>query len=110
MLKVTFLKHQGGIYRAMGGGLTWNELDGWTMEPFAGDDQGRESGGALHCPADWQVVSVEETRCPECGERESCPAYETGVLYPCPYYESVTQKRSPDPLAAGGDCVTEGEE
>ena len=51
----------------------------------------------------------EEDRCPECGERRSCPAYDTGVLYPCPYYKSVTQKRAPDPLAADRNCVTEDE-
>lgn len=51
----------------------------------------------------------EEDRCPECGERGSCPAYESGVLYPCPYYKSVTQKRSPDPLAAAQNRVTEDE-
>ena len=51
----------------------------------------------------------EEERCPECGERETCPAYDTGVLYPCPYYEGVTQKRSPDHLGDGEDCVTKGE-
>ena len=60
MLKVTFLKSRGGVYRAFGGSLAWDKLDGWTMEPFAGDGQGREPGGALHCPADWRVVSVEE--------------------------------------------------
>ncbi len=29
----------------------------------------------------------EETRCRRCQEREICPAFETGVLYPCPYFE-----------------------
>lgn len=29
----------------------------------------------------------EEQRCRNCGGRESCPACETGVLYPCPHYE-----------------------
>ena len=51
----------------------------------------------------------EEERCPVCGERENCPAYESGVLYPCPYYKSVTQKRAPDPLATDRNCVTEDE-
>lgn len=55
------------------------------------------------------LKEAEEARCPECGERESCPAYGTGVLYPCPYYEDVTQKRSPELLAAGENCVTEDE-
>lgn len=27
-----------------------------------------------------------ETRCHMCGEGTNCPAYDTGVIYPCPYY------------------------
>lgn len=30
---------------------------------------------------------TKENRCPICAERSGCPAYETGVAYPCPYYE-----------------------
>ena len=29
----------------------------------------------------------EEHRCQVCVERESCPAFETGVAYPCRYFE-----------------------
>lgn len=29
----------------------------------------------------------KEKRCPTCIARNSCPAYNTGVIYPCPYYK-----------------------
>lgn len=29
----------------------------------------------------------EEHRCDKCKERDICPAYNTGVIYPCPYYK-----------------------
>ena len=32
-----------------------------------------------------------ETRCNTCSEREFCPARNTGVSYPCPYYEEEKQ-------------------
>lgn len=28
----------------------------------------------------------EEPRCKICKAKEKCPAYETGVIYPCPYF------------------------
>lgn len=28
-----------------------------------------------------------EERCPMCKERSDCPAYESGVAWPCPYYQ-----------------------
>ena len=28
-----------------------------------------------------------ETRCRICADREACPAYETGVTYPCAHYK-----------------------
>ncbi len=28
----------------------------------------------------------EEDRCPTCGEGTDCPAYNSGVAYPCPHY------------------------
>lgn len=31
-------------------------------------------------------IRREEDRCRDCGERETCPAYDTGVIYPCPHY------------------------
>lgn len=27
-----------------------------------------------------------ETRCDTCSEAASCPAFDTAVIYPCPYY------------------------
>ena len=27
-----------------------------------------------------------ETRCDTCAEAAECPAFHTGVIYPCPYY------------------------
>lgn len=29
----------------------------------------------------------EENRCGRCKKRDWCLAYETGVIYPCPYFE-----------------------
>lgn len=40
------------------------------------------------------LVGREEKRCPSCAAWVSCPAYMTGVAYPCPYYEPI--KRPPD--------------
>ena len=31
-------------------------------------------------------VPEEEDRCRICGKRTSCPAYKTGVIYPCPHF------------------------
>ena len=30
---------------------------------------------------------LEEDRCHFCKERAKCPAFDTGVLYPCPYFK-----------------------
>lgn len=30
-----------------------------------------------------------EDRCHQCTEKDSCPAYDTGVIYPCPYFKEV---------------------
>ena len=30
---------------------------------------------------------TEEHRCGSCGKQDTCPAYNTGVIYPCPYYK-----------------------
>ena len=60
MLKVTFAKSQGGSMWVKGRSLTWDELDGWTMESFRGDSQGHEPGGTWYAPAGWQIVQVEE--------------------------------------------------
>lgn len=36
----------------------------------------------------WKDETIkEETRCRYCHERETCPAFDTGVLYPCPYFK-----------------------
>lgn len=35
-----------------------------------------------------QVVYPEEQRCASCQERQTCPAVDTGVLYPCEGYSS----------------------
>jgi len=36
----------------------------------------------------WKDNTIEEEkRCYRCRERETCPAFDTGVLYPCPYFE-----------------------
>ena len=32
-------------------------------------------------------IGGEEKRCLTCRERTNCPAFGTGVCYPCPYYE-----------------------
>lgn len=29
----------------------------------------------------------EETRCHTCAEAKDCPAFDTGVIRPCPYYQ-----------------------
>ena len=33
----------------------------------------------------WNKHRVE-TRCSSCAEAQDCPAYGTGVIYPCPYF------------------------
>lgn len=60
MLRITFLRTSGGIMWAVGRSLAWDELDGWTLESFRADSQGREPGGTFHAPADWRVVQVTE--------------------------------------------------
>lgn len=30
-----------------------------------------------------------ENRCHKCTEQKECPAYDTGVIYPCPYFREV---------------------
>lgn len=30
-----------------------------------------------------------ENRCHKCTEQKECPAYDTGVIYPCPYFKEV---------------------
>lgn len=32
------------------------------------------------------LTDKEEERCPSCAEWSDCPAYNTGVAYPCPWY------------------------
>lgn len=32
-------------------------------------------------------LEAEETRCPDCAYKELCPAYETGVAYPCKHFK-----------------------
>ena len=32
-------------------------------------------------------MKKDETRCHSCQERKTCPAFDTGVMYPCPYYK-----------------------
>lgn len=34
----------------------------------------------------------EERRCGKCKEKGTCPAYNTGVLDPCPYYKEEQPK------------------
>lgn len=34
-----------------------------------------------------QGMERDETRCCNCQERKVCPAFNTGVAYPCPYYK-----------------------
>lgn len=42
---------------------------------------------ALRCLA-WQLgIRRTENRCPTCQDGRDCPAYNTGVIYPCPYYK-----------------------
>lgn len=36
----------------------------------------------LRCKQD-----LEEDRCHFCRSQATCPAFDTGVLYPCPYFE-----------------------
>ena len=31
-------------------------------------------------------LQKEETRCHSCESKHTCPAFGTGVCYPCPYY------------------------
>ncbi len=38
--------------------------------------------GFLSIAEDWP----EETRCDTCAKAADCPAFHTGVIYPCPYY------------------------
>jgi hypothetical protein len=38
--------------------------------------------GFLSIAEEW----AKETRCDTCSEAAKCPAFDTGVLYPCPYY------------------------
>lgn len=28
-----------------------------------------------------------EKRCDKCADKETCPGYDTGVIYPCPYFK-----------------------
>ena len=36
----------------------------------------------------WMRIKLqkEETRCHSCESKHTCPAFGTGVLYPCPHY------------------------
>lgn len=34
----------------------------------------------------------QETRCRICAERKDCPAFDTGVIYPCPYYREEEEE------------------
>lgn len=36
-----------------------------------------------------------ENRCSSCAEGQDCPAYGTGVIYPCPYYERKRITKAP---------------
>lgn len=38
--------------------------------------------GFLSIAENW----LEETRCNTCTEATECPAFHTGVIYPCPHY------------------------
>lgn len=31
--------------------------------------------------------TIEETRCHTCKEKRTCPAFDTGPIYPCPDYK-----------------------
>jgi len=43
-------------------------------------------GPLLHALA-WRLgIRKQETRCHTCQEGPECPGYDTGVIYPCPYY------------------------
>jgi len=35
----------------------------------------------------WKKEHKQETRCRHCHAREACQAFDTGVIYPCPYFE-----------------------
>lgn len=39
--------------------------------------------GAFSIVWDWPT----EIRCPTCAEGPNCPAFDTGVSYPCPHYQ-----------------------
>ena len=51
---------------------------GWASERFWKDPA---------CLGIYPNVPDEETRCVKCKKRDLCPAYDTGVIYPCPYYK-----------------------
>lgn len=36
-----------------------------------------------------------ETRCSSCAEAQDCPAYGTGVIYPCPYFVRKRNTKAP---------------
>lgn len=36
-----------------------------------------------------EVGQSEEQRCQHCTEGPECPAYDTGCIYPCPYFKEV---------------------
>ena len=48
--------------------------------------------GAARAGRDYR--DPEEYRCGDCAERLECPAYSTGVCYPCPYHSTTTTRES----------------
>ena len=66
MLRVTVLKTSGDVMWAVGRSLTWDKLDGWTLDSFRADSQGHAPGGTFHAPADWRAVLVAEVSDTDC--------------------------------------------
>ncbi len=62
-------------------GEPMNDLSGKRLLEFI--ETQMALGRAVH-------IQPEETRCRRCQERETCPAFDTGVVYPCPYFKEET--------------------
>lgn len=56
---------------------------GWASEQFWKD----LASIGIHPNVPDQKPEPEEHRCGSCKKRDICPAYNTGVIYPCPYYK-----------------------
>lgn len=48
----------------------------------------------------------EETRCYKCDVGSSCPGYDCGVVYPCPYFRSISRFRKTKPAAGRADQIS----